>query len=336
MKRLCGFILTLSLPDHLGSNRVVVDEDGSVEQVNHYYPFGALFGEGVQSSPQQYRFCGKELDSTSTLNLYWFGSRLYDPLTARWTTQDPMSEKYYASSPYAYCQNDPVRFIDPDGSDIWEIDGEGRIKKTIKTDKYDKFIYIGNDAPFDPSAESSADKQSYPSIAFDYGTVLNTRSVSFMNPSTKKKDSYDVFTVRGDKNGEDLFLFLADYITNSSGVEFSIAKTGMTGEKGLVFITTSHTHPARVMVEGKHYLISHDYGMPYLLNEKLLSDPSGQGRYYTIREITHSHPFNPYDDGSRVNKDDSTFAATVKHILINRHVPTFKIYFQGNYYDFGK
>ena len=322
--------------DHLGSNRVVVDEDGSVEQVNHYYPFGALFGEGVQSSPQQYRFCGKELDSTSTLNLYWFGSRLYDPLTARWTTQDPMSEKYYASSPYAYCQNDPVRFIDPDGSDIWEIDGEGRIKKTIKTDKYDKFIYIGNDAPFDPSAESSADKQSYPSIAFDYGTVLNTRSVSFMNPSTKKKDSYNVFTVRGDKNGEDLFLFLADYITNSSGVEFSIAKTGMTGEKGLVFITTSHTHPARVMVEGKHYLISHDYGMPYLLNEKLLSDPSGQGRYYTIREITHSHPFNPYDDGSRVNKDDSTFAATVKHILINRHVPTFKIYFQGNYYDFGK
>ena len=267
---------------------------------------------------------------------YWFGFRLYDPLTDRWTTQDPMSEKYYASSPYAYCQNDPVRFIDPDGSDIWEIDGEGRIKKTIKTDKYDKFIYIGNDAPFDTSAESSADKQSYPSIAFDYGTVLNTRSVSFMNPSTKKRDSYDVFTVRGDKNGEDLFLFLADYITNSSGVEFSIAKTGMTGEKGLVFITTSHTHPARIMVEGKHYLISHDYGMPYLLTEKLLSDRSGQGRYYTIREITHSHPFNPYDDGSRVNKDDSTFAAIVKHILINRHVPTFKIYFQGNYYDFGK
>jgi hypothetical protein len=30
--------------DHLGSNRVIVDEDGSVEQVNHYYPFVALFG----------------------------------------------------------------------------------------------------------------------------------------------------------------------------------------------------------------------------------------------------------------------------------------------------
>ena len=78
-----------------------------------------LIAEGIGIwSPQSYRFCGKELDSTSALNLYWFGSRLYDPLTARWTTQDPMSEKYYASSPYAYCQNDPVRFIDPDGREL--------------------------------------------------------------------------------------------------------------------------------------------------------------------------------------------------------------------------
>ena len=313
--------------DHLGSNRVVVDEDGSVEQVNHYYPFGALFGEGVQSSPQQYRFCGKELDSTSALNLYWLGSRLYDPLTARWTTQDPMSEKYYASSPYAYCQNDPVRFIDPDGSDIWEIDGEGRIKKTIKTDKYDKFIYIGNDAPFDPSAESSADKQSYPLIAFDYGTVLNTRSVSFMNPSTKKKDSYDVFTVRGDKRGEELFEFLVGYITNGSGVEFSIAKTGMPDEKGLVFITTSHTRPARMMVDGKHVIVAHEYGMEYLLKGRLTYDSSGRGRYYTIREITHSHIAN-----KNPSKGDLKFFYGINEILktSGHPIPHYYIYFDND------
>jgi len=313
--------------DHLGSNRVVVDEDGSVEQVNHYYPFGALFGEGVQSSPQPYRFCGKELDSTSALNLYWFGSRLYDPLTARWTTQDPMSEKYYASSPYAYCQNDPVRFIDPDGSDIWEIDGEGRIKKTIKTDKYDKFIYIGNDAPFDPSAESSADKQSYPLIAFDYGTVLNTRSVSFMNPSTKKKDSYDVFTVRGDKRGEELFEFLVGYITNGSGVEFSIAKTGMPDEKGLVFITTSHTRPARMMVDGKHVIVAHEYGMEYLLKGRLTYDSSGRGRYYTIREITHSHIAN-----KNPSKGDLKFFYGINEILktSGHPIPHYYIYFDND------
>jgi len=88
-------------------------------QVIYFRQAALLIAEGIGIwSPQSYRFCGKELDSTSALNLYWFGSRLYDPLTARWTTQDPMSEKYYASSPYAYCQNDPVRFIDPDGREL--------------------------------------------------------------------------------------------------------------------------------------------------------------------------------------------------------------------------
>ena len=297
-------------------------------QVIYFRQAALLIAEGIGIwSPQSYRFCGKELDSTSALNLYWFGARLYDPLTARWTTQDPMSEKYYAYSPYAYCQNDPVRFIDPDGSDIWEIDGEGRIKKTIKTDKYDKFIYIGNDAPFDPSAESSADKQSYPLIAFDYGTVLNTRSVSFMNPSTKKKDSYDVFTVRGDKRGEELFEFLVGYITNGSGVEFSIAKTGMPDEKGLVFITTSHTRPARMMVDGKHVIVAHEYGMEYLLKGRLTYDSSGRGRYYTIREITHSHIAN-----KNPSKGDLKFFYGINEILktSGHPIPHYYIYFDND------
>ena len=33
----------------------------------------------------------------------------------RWTTPDPLSEKYYDLSPYAFCNNNPVNFVDPDG-----------------------------------------------------------------------------------------------------------------------------------------------------------------------------------------------------------------------------
>ena len=37
---------------------------------------------------------------------------------ARWTTPDPLAEKYYGISPYAFCNNNPVNFVDPDGKAI--------------------------------------------------------------------------------------------------------------------------------------------------------------------------------------------------------------------------
>ena len=35
--------------------------------------------------------------------------------TAIFLQQDPLAEKYYNLSPYAYCANSPVNFVDPDG-----------------------------------------------------------------------------------------------------------------------------------------------------------------------------------------------------------------------------
>ena len=49
-----------------------------------------------------------------------FGARQYSPALRRWMTTDPLSEKYYGISPYAFCNNNPVNFVDPDGSYIAE------------------------------------------------------------------------------------------------------------------------------------------------------------------------------------------------------------------------
>ncbi len=51
------------------------------------------------------------------LDTYDYGARQYNPVLARWDRIDPLSEKYYNVSPYAYCANNPVRYIDPDGRD---------------------------------------------------------------------------------------------------------------------------------------------------------------------------------------------------------------------------
>ena len=105
------------LQDHLGNNRVVVKQDGTIEQVNHYYPFGVLFGESTGGDKNRYKYNGKELDRLNGLNWYDYGARWHDAALGRWATVDPMAEKYYNLSPYNYCGANPVNAMDPNGCD---------------------------------------------------------------------------------------------------------------------------------------------------------------------------------------------------------------------------
>ena len=40
------------------------------------------------------------------------------PRTTAWLSHDPMSEKYYSISSYAYCAGNPENIIDPQGDDL--------------------------------------------------------------------------------------------------------------------------------------------------------------------------------------------------------------------------
>ena len=102
--------------DHLGNNRLVVNENGTIEQVNHYYPYGGLMGESKNlSSNQRYKYNGKEFDRMHGLDWYDYGARFHDPATVRWFSVDPLSEDYSEISPYAYCANNPIIHVDKEG-----------------------------------------------------------------------------------------------------------------------------------------------------------------------------------------------------------------------------
>ena len=103
------------IDDHLGNNVGVAKGDGTLVQKTHYYPFGMSFADGDGSHLQPYKFGDKELDRSHGLNMYDFSARHYMPDIPRFTTIDPMAEKYYSISPYAYCLNNPLKYIDPDG-----------------------------------------------------------------------------------------------------------------------------------------------------------------------------------------------------------------------------
>lgn len=95
-------------------------------QLNHYYPFGGLFGESMGGSAQKHKYGGKELDRMYGLDCYDFSTRSYDPVLGRFFSQDAMREKYYPLSPYTYCGNNPVNRTDPSGMD-WYGDGTGAL-----------------------------------------------------------------------------------------------------------------------------------------------------------------------------------------------------------------
>jgi len=122
------------LKDHQGNNRVVVNSGGTVQETNHYYPFGGTFASGTV---QPYKYNGKELDTKAGLNWYDYGARHYDAALGRFTTQDPLAEKDYLNSPYNYCGNSPVNYIDPTGKMkvIYNPDG------TYKETKYNNWFH---------------------------------------------------------------------------------------------------------------------------------------------------------------------------------------------------
>ena len=110
------------LKDHQGNNRVLVNKNGGVEEINHYYPFGGVFAS--EENLQPYKYNGKELDAKKGLNWYDYGERMYDAALGIFTTVDPSSERYYSTSPYVYCGGNPINRIDPTGAD-WYKDSDG-------------------------------------------------------------------------------------------------------------------------------------------------------------------------------------------------------------------
>ena len=145
------------LKDHQGNNRVVINNSGTVSETNHYYPFGGVFAS--TGNVQPYKYNGKELDTKCGLNWYDYGARHYDAVLGRWHSVDPLAEKMGAWSPYAYCFNNPVKFVDVDGKygeSIWDISslliGFKSFSENIKSGNVGNAIVDGIGIAFDAVA----------------------------------------------------------------------------------------------------------------------------------------------------------------------------------------
>jgi len=102
-------------------NMMITMSSGSVMEVNAYYSFGKRIP--LLSSPanlvnlsNKYLYNEKEIQTELDLNWHDYGERMLNG--ERWFVPDPLAEKYYHISPYAYCLNNPIFYVDPDGREV--------------------------------------------------------------------------------------------------------------------------------------------------------------------------------------------------------------------------
>src|SRR5690554_706752 len=211
------------LKDHQGNNRVVINQSGTVEQVNHYYPFGGLFGEGMQDSNQPYKYNGKEFDNLLGLNMYDYGARHYDPYTGGWVNVDPLSEKYYSISPYVYVVNNPVNLIDPDGRE-WKyvIDTNGHITINVALNLY----VSGNYTAAQISAYKNVISTQFHNTIYESSDGTMSGTITFYQGNTDIVQSLSLGEMNNNIGGMTSYFNSSVNLYNSAGELRSLSSVG--------------------------------------------------------------------------------------------------------------
>ncbi len=158
-----------------------------------------------------------------------------------------MFEKHPSISPYTYCANNPIKYIDPTGEDEYEFDKKGNLLNIITNDKAD-IIRVVNRKGKEIASNSYA-----------CGTVQNITS-------DQKKLDKTTLSIKDNANRKDIFEFLAtntkvewmtisanngneekNYISTSINSDHVWSNLPMTlYNDGFTATEYSHSHPSRI------------------------------------------------------------------------------------------
>ncbi|WP_291530578.1 JAB-like toxin 1 domain-containing protein [Bacteroides sp. UBA939] len=126
---------------------------------------------------------------------------------------DPHAEKYYSVTPYAYCMNNPVRYVDPDGRDVWEMQQDGTVKWIEESKEHTLY------------ALNKQGERTGASITITDRTIFDQ-----LTENRNPKDYDGSYAISDSHEVGDVFLFAA----NNSNVEWGLE--GYQGEEGRQYV----------------------------------------------------------------------------------------------------
>jgi RHS repeat-associated protein len=282
------------LGNHLGSASLELNATGQIISYEEFHPFGTTsYRSGTNEtevSLKRYKYIGKERDEET--GLYYYGARYYAAWIGRFVSVDPLAEKYLNLSPYVYVADNPIKYIDPDGRDIF-------IKHDNQRFLYSEGILFknveGGWVAFEP------DKDSYLALIHEALAILESK------PDGKELVQY----FKGDKNFVEIRARLkkergtgneikAFAIVTEKKPQGSMVPT----EKGLLrsplFVTLGHELAHRKeIIEG-----TFDDNEWFLINgEKIINAEKTATHYENIIRAEHKLPLRTYYAVDTVNRE---------------------------------
>lgn len=242
--------------DMLGSPVARSNAAGAVVSRTRYEPFGAtLAGSTV---PLDLGYTGHANDPET--GLVYMQQRYYDPTAGRFLSVDPVvadAKTGRSFNRYAYAENNPYRYTDPDGRDTNPVTGESRIlDRDLRTNASNpdvgKFGFTRSAANWNKGFHGGVD------LRAPVGTDLKA-SISGVVTATKdfegsKEGNMVTISGSGDNKGVSVSMMHLSGMSVKSGDKISegqvIGKSGDSGNaKGLPG-AEAHVHMS-VKVEGK-------------------------------------------------------------------------------------
>ena len=267
----------LYVTDYLGSVRAVVDgKTGELYKAADYSAFG---DESQVTVPPQGStparplataalpdgltlrdgYTGKEdQDMDFSTGYTDFGARQYSPALRRWMTPDPLSEKYYGVSPYAFCNNNPVNFVDPDGEGIYQINSSGNITLVDDTDEVHQLYFVDQEGNRTGDMINLSNSDALESLS-----KLDANGNSTHQTKSDIDNIFKIFKFAADNTNVEWALHRGqgdEYVLGTSHEDSSVDSYSVICDTENLPIASVHSHPKVATYAGERYSMGYDDG----------------------------------------------------------------------------